>query len=347
MLLFDGFLAEIYTLVLPISAIRSRWVGRKPAVSTTARSSSHESIYGARAPLSVWHGTPLLDAGDSILDQRIADLGRQTVASCALDWAHSRHVLGPDSPSAAAWLDPGFVIRGWLFLYLFQGAVYYHLQVCVIIILLGDFGEASVALACGRCGRLVLGRHEPAQLVSGAGNAGNRAVCAGGTGLRIGSRTWRYLGAQPLWGIVGLGAALIGQAFYILISGNTNLEAFGSSLTSALLWYRWLPSATNPIGIIPGVLLVSVPAWLIIFWRYRQPAHSVHTLRWFALLAMLLILLVGGLIVSTKIGGGGDLHNMDAYLVLLAIIVAYFVSGREVGERDGRTRRPRRRRGTS
>jgi hypothetical protein len=147
-------------------------------------------------------------------------------------------------------------------------------------------------------------------------------------------RTWNYLWRPALWGAVGLGAALTGQAFYILVSGNTNLDAFGSSLTSALLWYRWLPSATNPIGIVPGVLLVSVPAWLILYWRWRQRARALHALRWFVLLAMLFILLVGGLIVSTKIGGGGDLHNMDAYLVLLAIIVAYFLSGREVPETD-------------
>jgi hypothetical protein len=43
---------------------------------------------------------------------------------------------------------------------------------------------------------------------------------------------------------------------------------------------------------------------------------------------MLLILLVGGLVVSTKIGGGGDLHNMDAYMVMLALIGVYFLCQR-------------------
>jgi hypothetical protein len=43
---------------------------------------------------------------------------------------------------------------------------------------------------------------------------------------------------------------------------------------------------------------------------------------------MLSVLFVGGLFVSSKIGGGGDLHNMDGYMVMLALITAYFLAGR-------------------
>ncbi len=143
---------------------------------------------------------------------------------------------------------------------------------------------------------------------------------------------WRYVVKPVLWGVVGLLTSLAGQAFYIAISGQTNLAAFGSSLTSALLWYRWLPSPTNPIGIVPGILIVSLPLWGLMFWMWRSRPGSLHTLRWIGLLAMLLVLFVGGLIVSTKIGGGGDLHNMDAYIVLLGIVAAYFLTQRVEAE---------------
>jgi hypothetical protein len=53
---------------------------------------------------------------------------------------------------------------------------------------------------------------------------------------------------------------------------------------------------------------------------------------------MVIILLVGGLVVSTKIGGGGDLHNMDAYMVMLALIAVYFLSQRVESESDSKTR---------
>jgi hypothetical protein len=47
---------------------------------------------------------------------------------------------------------------------------------------------------------------------------------------------------------------------------------------------------------------------------------------------MLGILFVGGLVVSVKIGGGSNLHNMDAYLVLLLVWGGYLLSGRAAGE---------------
>jgi len=55
-------------------------------------------------------------------------------------------------------------------------------------------------------------------------------------------------------------------------------------------------------------------------------------LRFLALLALLLILFLGGVVVSTKIGGGGDLHNMDAFLVMLALITTSFFAGHVIGD---------------
>ena len=52
---------------------------------------------------------------------------------------------------------------------------------------------------------------------------------------------------------------------------------------------------------------------------------SLHPLRWAGLWGMLLVLFAGGLVVSVKIGGGGDLHNMDAFAVMLAVITYYFI----------------------
>jgi hypothetical protein len=54
---------------------------------------------------------------------------------------------------------------------------------------------------------------------------------------------------------------------------------------------------------------------------------SLHPIRWLGLISMIVALFAGSLIVSTKIGGGGDLHNMDTYAVLIAIVAAYFIGG--------------------
>jgi hypothetical protein len=49
------------------------------------------------------------------------------------------------------------------------------------------------------------------------------------------------------------------------------------------------------------------------------------------------VLLIGGLIVSTKIGGGDDLHNLDAYLTHLMVIGLYFIFDRFVADGEQQT----------
>jgi hypothetical protein len=215
----------------------------------------------------------------------------------------------------------------WFFLYVFQGAVYYHLQVCVIIILAGVSSRhpwkslTAVVVSSFWAGMSRLNWFPvPAMLAIAIYLLEEPYVRAGSL--------WQYVARPVLWGIAGVASALLGQSVYIAISGNTNLEAFGSSLTSALLWYRWFPSATNPIGIIPGILIVSLPLLILLVMISRGHLQNVHAMRWLGLLAMTLILLAGGLVVSTKIGGGGDLHNMDAYMVMLALIAVYFIGRR-------------------
>jgi hypothetical protein len=55
---------------------------------------------------------------------------------------------------------------------------------------------------------------------------------------------------------------------------------------------------------------------------------SLNVVRWLGLIVMLVVLFAGSAVVSTKIGGGGDLHNMDAYALLAGIIGVYFFGGR-------------------
>jgi len=49
---------------------------------------------------------------------------------------------------------------------------------------------------------------------------------------------------------------------------------------------------------------------------------------------MVLILLLGGLVVSVKIGGGSNLHNIDAYLALLMIVAVYVFWGKVALDKD-------------
>jgi hypothetical protein len=121
---------------------------------------------------------------------------------------------------------------------------------------------------------------------------------------------------------------LLTQFAYVYLSGNSEKAgAFTSSFTSDLLWYRLWPNENFPMGVIPAILFVSGPLLAIVILAARQ-WKALHAIRWLGLIGMLVALFAGSAVVSTKIGGGGDLHNMDAYAVLISIVALYFFSGR-------------------
>jgi hypothetical protein len=61
--------------------------------------------------------------------------------------------------------------------------------------------------------------------------------------------------------------------------------------------------------------------------RLRARRWGYHPLRLLALGGILAILFAGGVVVSLKIGGGSNLHNLDAYLVLLLVIGTFIYFG--------------------
>lgn len=142
-----------------------------------------------------------------------------------------------------------------------------------------------------------------------------------------------YFSPPALWMIVGLACALLAQAAYIPLSGNSaNVEAFASSINSDLLWYRLWPNDNHFLGVVPAMLLFGFPFMAIIVMMALQQWKSLHVTRWLGLFAMLAVLFIGSLAVSVKIGGGGDLHNMDTFAVMLGIVSAYFIGGQVAAE---------------
>jgi hypothetical protein len=112
------------------------------------------------------------------------------------------------------------------------------------------------------------------------------------------------------------------------MSGVPDVGLFYTSLASDLLWYRLLPNASYFLGILPAALLASLPVWFAMYIVIRSGKDDWHPLRLFFIFAALFVLFIGGLVVSLKIGGGANLHNMDAYFSLLLIVFAYLVFAR-------------------
>jgi hypothetical protein len=82
-----------------------------------------------------------------------------------------------------------------------------------------------------------------------------------------------------------------------------------------LLWYRLLPNATYGNGILLGLAIAVIPIIVVLIYLLVKRIWVLNFWQRSAILLPLLAFLIVGLVVSTKIGGGGDLHNMDMFLI--------------------------------
>ena len=295
-----------------------------------------QSIYGLQVPLSALHPSryllqalpfliPGLGLTASRLWQYLLWMGLTAISAVALTW----RALGTETTPAMlkqTWVKALFA--GWLFLFLLRVGVYYHLEVMVFVPLLfvqrkQPWRSLIAILFASAWAGISRVNWFPVPAMFAI------ALYLLEEPLSAAKNLWNYLVTPLLWGLLGLLTALAAQAAYIPLSGNAqNARVFTSSFTSPELWYRLWPNDSYPLGIIPAVLVVCGALLVTLALASLTGRKSLHPLRWAGLWGMLVILAAGGLIVSVKIGGGGDLHNMDAFAVMLALITYYFIGGR-------------------
>ncbi|MFT3892231.1 MAG: hypothetical protein QM730_11410 [Anaerolineales bacterium] len=106
------------------------------------------------------------------------------------------------------------------------------------------------------------------------------------------------------------------QTFQSAVSGNL------TAVKQPLLWYRLLPNGTLGPGVLLLVLLYTGPLLLILAWWMYSRQWKLDIWQKLAVWGVLVGFFAVGIVISTKIGGGGDLHNLDMYLVTLMLVVA-------------------------
>ena len=218
------------------------------------------------------------------------------------------------------WLRLG--VFAWFVIFTMQGPIYFHLLVVVIIVLFGfdknRLGKTMVfvGLASIWAGLSRVNWFPVAGMLA--------AVLYILEVPQREKRFWRYWAWPVIAVLLGLGLAFGVQRVYIIISGISP-EDFMTSFNSTMLWYRLLPSAAYGKGVIGLLLVASVPLILVIVWRIWGSLKAWRPLRLLGLLSILLALMAAGLIVSAKIGGGNNLHNLDSSLVILAVITVYIL----------------------
>lgn len=150
------------------------------------------------------------------------------------------------------------------------------------------------------------------------------------TALRL--KDWGY---AVVLGVSGL-SAWIGRFFtsrfeQTLSSGEGIVDTSKQNLltrilssleSQPLLWERLLPNPTYSEGVLGGLLLAILPLCILLFSLYKSGAWKPLPGQWVAIFFPIVIFLSAGLIASTKIGGGNNLHNMDMFLITLLFVAA-------------------------
>ncbi len=98
-----------------------------------------------------------------------------------------------------------------------------------------------------------------------------------------------------------------------------------------LLWYRLFPNATHNTGILISLLVAVAPLAVVLWYLYLTNKWKLNGWQKWSLTLPQIAFLIVGLIVSAKIGGGGDLHNLDMFLIGLFFIavIAWENGGRD------------------
>ena len=305
-----------------------------------------EKLYGSDLPLSILHPSryllqslPFFFAENSLFVSRVWQsvlwIGLTAISSlCIVHRIFSK----PSKISSDRYLKA--ILTGSIFLFLLRVGVYYHLHPIVFIpLLLADKENnyktlAGLILASAWAGISRINWFPmPAMIIS--------ILYLFEVPFFKSKNAFQYLLKPASFLVIGVITAFLSQQAYITLSGNAaNAASFSSSFSSALLWDRLLPNSSFAFGILPGVLLVSFPILFHFIANFARYAKKIHPIRAITIIALLVVLFIGGLVVSIKIGGGGDLHNMDAFAVLLVIVSLLSVSGNLATEINAPAEKP-------
>jgi len=89
-----------------------------------------------------------------------------------------------------------------------------------------------------------------------------------------------------------------------------------------LLWERLWPNPTFPPGIVLGLLWAVLPVVIFITVLIIKKYWKLNLIQYLSVLTICSAFLVVGVIISTKIGGGSNLHNTDMFLISILFVLS-------------------------
>ena len=108
-----------------------------------------------------------------------------------------------------------------------------------------------------------------------------------------------------------------GAAVSVLIDPSRGLNR------QPLLWDRLFPNPTYAPGILLGTLWATLPVVIVLLWLAWKGAWKFNRWQALGMVVPSLAFLGVGLVASTKIGGGSNLHNLDMFWVALVLVAGW------------------------
>ena len=132
---------------------------------------------------------------------------------------------------------------------------------------------------------------------------------------------WQRILWPVIYGLSGLGGGLLSLVVtgHSLIQGGENSSI---AFSQPLLWYRLFPNATYPEGVLLALFLAVGPLAGLLLWGLLSRRIRWDGLQLLGAAGVLLSTLIVGLVISVKIGGGNNLHNLDMFLLSTLFISA-------------------------
>ncbi len=287
---------------------------------------------------SLW-GLPFIFDNVSILDIRIWSAIVLTVPYILLGWLVFRPLPG----KLKDWVWLGL----WAFTFLYQGPIYTPLVLSAILVAGARRKPIWLALPLIYLAGFYAQLSRLTWMVAPAIWAGMVALVDGinQNGLRFTWRDWLRVTVYGLAGFlggVGIQRGWNRVASYLGNVSEVNSEAAVPEVTftdttdaveavssgsntfltdQPLLWDRLWPNSTYGLGIVIGLILAAAPLIIFLVYLVQTKRWKINAWQKSGLAAGLLVFLGLGMVISVKIGGGGNLHNLDMFLVG-ALIVA-------------------------
>ena len=201
----------------------------------------------------------------------------------------------------------------WVALFLYQGPIYPMLLIAAILLVLAFRSQRAWKWLGTAAGSLYAGLSRWTWFA---------AVGVWGAILeqlyrpnRDKSLVRRYLPAFLIF-VVGALPGLVANAPRWLTPKESTL-----SFSQPLLWYRLFPNSTFPLGVLPALLIAVTPLVVLLVWMAVTRRWRLDWSQQVMVIGASAAFLAAGVVASTKIGGGSNLHNLDMFFITLVFLL--------------------------